>query len=291
MAAVAVHLGQGRAAGRDQPREGALDVVAVQRDVVQPEVREARRRPLLPADLEHLEPRTLADDDHPLPVDRRPGGQPELTLDLLALARLVLGSETVVGDLRAEPVDEERGGGVEVGDRDADVLDAAGQGADGGSGGLGHGDVLSRVGLGGCGANVLAWSAMLRCPRSDPTATAACQTRRMAALDAFPNHVFDALGTEPLVLEERIGGSVMVVEKHPENGPITLITAGASRIPTDSGERVELAVEVLDGQQGAARASSTAGSSWSRRGSSNPPRTTRTSHAAWSRICARQRLL
>lgn len=74
----------------------------------------------------------------------------------------------------------------------------------------------------------------------------------MADLDAFPNHVFDALGTEPLVLEERIGGSVMVVEKHPENGPITLLTAGASRIPIDSGERVELAVEVLDGQQGAA---------------------------------------
>lgn len=44
----------------------------------------------------------------------------------------------------------------------------------------------------------------------------------------------------------------MVVEKRPADGPITLIAAGASRIPTNSGERVELAVEVLDGQQGAA---------------------------------------
>lgn len=113
----------------------------------------------------------------------------------------------------------------------------------------------------------------------------------MADLDAFPHHVFDALGTEPLVLEERIGGSVMVVEKHPENGPITPIAAGAFWISTDSGERVELAVEVLDGQQGAARAPSTASSSRRRRGRSNLRRTTRTSHAAWSRICARQRLL
>lgn len=74
----------------------------------------------------------------------------------------------------------------------------------------------------------------------------------MPALDAFPRHVFDALGAEPIVLQDKIGGSVMVVEKRPENGPITLITAGASRIPTDSGEKVELAVEVVDGQQGAA---------------------------------------
>lgn len=85
-----------------------------------------------------------------------------------------------------------------------------------------------------------------------PVSTSLCQTLVMAALDAIPNHVFDALGTEPIVLEDRIGGSVMVVEKRPENGPITLITAGASQIPTDSGERVELAVEVVDGQQGAA---------------------------------------
>lgn len=73
----------------------------------------------------------------------------------------------------------------------------------------------------------------------------------MTAHPAFPHHVFDALGAEPLVHETRIGGSVMVVEKRPENGPITLITAGASKIPTDSGEAVELAVEVLEGQQGA----------------------------------------
>ena len=31
------------------------------------------------------------------------------------------------------------------------------------------------------------------------------------------------------------------------------MAAGVSRLPTDSGERVELAVEVLDGQQGAAQ--------------------------------------
>ena len=70
--------------------------------------------------------------------------------------------------------------------------------------------------------------------------------------EAFPLHVFDAFGQEPAVYQERIGGSVMVVEKRPENGPITIMTSGVSRLATDSGEKVELAVEVLDGQQGAA---------------------------------------
>ena len=70
--------------------------------------------------------------------------------------------------------------------------------------------------------------------------------------EAFPLHVFDAFGQEPAVYQERIGGSVLVVEKHPENGPITIMTSGVSRFATDTGERVELAVEVLDGQQGAA---------------------------------------
>lgn len=69
--------------------------------------------------------------------------------------------------------------------------------------------------------------------------------------DAFPNHVFDALGAPPIVLEKRIGGSVMVVEKRPPGGPITLITAGVGRLPVDRGLPVELAVEVVDGQQGA----------------------------------------
>ncbi|MCT2178439.1 hypothetical protein M3F63_12320 [Brachybacterium muris] len=73
----------------------------------------------------------------------------------------------------------------------------------------------------------------------------------MSAHPAFPNHVFDALGAEPLAHEERIGGMVMVVEKRSEGGPITLLTAGASKLSTDSGEAVELAVEVPDGQQGA----------------------------------------
>lgn len=74
----------------------------------------------------------------------------------------------------------------------------------------------------------------------------------MTALDAFAHHVFDALGVEPIVMQDRIGGSVMVVENRPESGSVTLITAGVSRIPTDSGEQVELAVGVIDGQQGAA---------------------------------------
>ncbi|MEE1618303.1 hypothetical protein [Brachybacterium sp. J153] len=69
----------------------------------------------------------------------------------------------------------------------------------------------------------------------------------MSAHPAFPNHVFDGLGTEPLVHEERIGGMVMVAEKRSESGPITLLTAGASKPSTDSGEAVELAVEVPDG--------------------------------------------
>lgn len=71
--------------------------------------------------------------------------------------------------------------------------------------------------------------------------------------ESFPAHVFDVLGVDPVVLSDPIGGSVRVVEKRPAAGPITLMTAGASHLPTASGERVELAVEVLDGQQGAAR--------------------------------------
>lgn len=73
----------------------------------------------------------------------------------------------------------------------------------------------------------------------------------MSAHPAFPDNVFDALGAEPIVHEERIGGMVMAVEKRSEDGPITLLTAGASKLSTDSGEAVELAVEVPDGQQGA----------------------------------------
>ena len=70
--------------------------------------------------------------------------------------------------------------------------------------------------------------------------------------DAFPQHVFDALGADPVAFEDRIGGMIRAVEKRPVDGPVTVMTSGASLLPTDSGERVELAVEVLDGQQGAA---------------------------------------
>lgn len=69
----------------------------------------------------------------------------------------------------------------------------------------------------------------------------------------FPRHVFDSLGADPIAWEDRIGGAIRVVEKSPAGGPITIMTSGASLMPTDSGERVELAVEVIDGQQGAAR--------------------------------------
>ena len=69
----------------------------------------------------------------------------------------------------------------------------------------------------------------------------------------FATHVFDALGVDPVVISEPIGGSVLVVEKRVANGPIIVMTSGASRLPTDSGEQVELAVEVVDGQQDAAR--------------------------------------
>ncbi|BAJ75706.1 3-polyprenyl-4-hydroxybenzoate decarboxylase [Microbacterium testaceum StLB037] len=71
--------------------------------------------------------------------------------------------------------------------------------------------------------------------------------------DTFAGHVFDALGIDPVVIGEPIGGSVLVVEKRVPDGPIVVMTSGASRLPTDSGEQVELAVEVVDGQQGAAR--------------------------------------
>lgn len=68
---------------------------------------------------------------------------------------------------------------------------------------------------------------------------------------AFPEHVFNALGVPPMVHDDRIGGAVTVVVKRPEDGPVTLMTSGASRLPTDSGDRVELAVEVVAGQEGA----------------------------------------
>ena len=69
--------------------------------------------------------------------------------------------------------------------------------------------------------------------------------------DAFPNHVYDALGGGMHLLEKRIGGSILVAEKRPAGGPITLITAGVNRLPVDRGLPVELAVEVTEGQQGA----------------------------------------
>ncbi|WP_285026546.1 suppressor of fused domain protein [Plantibacter sp. ME-Dv--P-122b] len=70
--------------------------------------------------------------------------------------------------------------------------------------------------------------------------------------DAFPLHIFDALGLDPVVFKDRIGGSVMVIEKRPDDGPVTILTSGVSRIPNETDERIELAVEVVDGQQGAA---------------------------------------
>ncbi|MFT4235664.1 MAG: suppressor of fused domain protein [Microbacterium sp.] len=76
--------------------------------------------------------------------------------------------------------------------------------------------------------------------------------RAEGTLDAFPHHVFDALGVPPAMLDEPIGEGIRVVEKRPPDGPITIMTLGASRLAADAGDPVELAVEVVDGQQGAA---------------------------------------
>ncbi|TDE95086.1 3-octaprenyl-4-hydroxybenzoate carboxy-lyase [Occultella glacieicola] len=70
---------------------------------------------------------------------------------------------------------------------------------------------------------------------------------------AFPEHIFDSLGVDPTMLDDRIGGMIGVAVKRPADGPVTVMTLGASRLPTDSGESVELAVEVVEGQEGAAR--------------------------------------
>ncbi|OEV04745.1 suppressor of fused domain protein [Streptomyces oceani] len=75
----------------------------------------------------------------------------------------------------------------------------------------------------------------------------------MAGNVAFAEHVFDALGVAPAVHSDPIGGAVRVVEKRTAGGPVTVMTSGASRLPTDAGDSVELAVEVIDGQLGAAR--------------------------------------
>lgn len=69
--------------------------------------------------------------------------------------------------------------------------------------------------------------------------------------DRIAGHVFSALGVKPLVFTERIGGSVVVVEKR-SPAFTTVMTAGASRLPVDDGLPVELAVEVLPEQVGAA---------------------------------------
>ena len=77
-------------------------------------------------------------------------------------------------------------------------------------------------------------------------------TRLPAGEDAFPLHMFDSFDLPPVLFEERIGGAVMVMEKSPDSGSVVVMTVGVSRLPTDSGEKVELAVECIDGQQGAA---------------------------------------
>lgn len=69
--------------------------------------------------------------------------------------------------------------------------------------------------------------------------------------NAFPTHVFDLLGEGLNVLEKRIGGSVMMAAGQIGDGPHTVITAGASRLLV-AGPPVELAVEVLPEQEGAA---------------------------------------
>lgn len=69
--------------------------------------------------------------------------------------------------------------------------------------------------------------------------------------DRIVGHVFSALGVEPLVHRERIGGSVGVLEK-PSASFTTVMTAGVSRLPVNDGLPVELAVEVMPDQVGAA---------------------------------------
>ncbi|KTR87620.1 3-octaprenyl-4-hydroxybenzoate carboxy-lyase [Microbacterium testaceum] len=87
----------------------------------------------------------------------------------------------------------------------------------------------------------------------DSSRDAESSVEREPGEGVFAGHVFDALRIDPVVIGEPIGGSVLVVEKRVPNGPILVMTSGASRLPTQSGEQVELAVEVIDGQQGAAR--------------------------------------
>lgn len=70
--------------------------------------------------------------------------------------------------------------------------------------------------------------------------------------NAFPEHVFTILGEGLQVQEKRIGGAIMVAAGTVNDGPRTLMTAGASRLPTDDGNHVELAVEVAPDQDGAA---------------------------------------
>lgn len=71
--------------------------------------------------------------------------------------------------------------------------------------------------------------------------------------ERIAGHVFDALGIQPLVFQERIGGSVLLLEK-PSPSFTTIMTGGVARLPVDDGLPVELAVEVLPDQVGAALA-------------------------------------
>lgn len=70
--------------------------------------------------------------------------------------------------------------------------------------------------------------------------------------EAIALHVYHAIHEAGEPMPDRIGGMVMVLAKDvPDTGFRTLVTAGASKLPVDEGLPVELAVEVLPGQEGA----------------------------------------
>lgn len=73
--------------------------------------------------------------------------------------------------------------------------------------------------------------------------------------ERIARHMFRVLGVAPRVWEQKIGGSVLLLEKPAPDVPgvVTVLTCGASRIAPPAGQLpTEFAIEVLDGQQDAA---------------------------------------
>ena len=80
-----------------------------------------------PGDLKDLQSWSPSNDEEPLFVDRGTPGKSELSFDLITAPGLVGVAQPVIGDLGAQSFGEEVSGHLQIRDRDAGVLNRAGQ--------------------------------------------------------------------------------------------------------------------------------------------------------------------